>query len=119
MFDALAFSEHMPLLLGLDLGSTTAKLALLEGQTILYRRYERHRSKVRETTLSLLDDLKEQIGDRPFSVALSGSAGLGLSQQTNLPFVQEVYATGQAVNALAPEADAVVELGGEDAKVLF
>ena len=119
MLDCVLSIQNSTPLVGIDLGSTTAKLVLVEQGRVTWCRYERHLSKVREAVLLLLAQLKDRLGERPFRAALSGSAGLGLSQQTGMPFVQEVFATSRAVSELAPDTDVVIELGGEDAKVLF
>ncbi len=113
------FSSDSPLCLGIDIGSTTAKLVLLENDTVIFQTYERHLSCVRQKTLELLEKLLPLASDRPLRVALSGSAGLGLAQTAGIPFVQEVFATGEVVRALEPDASAVIELGGEDAKIIF
>lgn len=107
------------LTLGIDIGSTTAKVVLVRGEEILFQCYERHFSQVRLKTLEILKRLGDLIGTERVSVAISGSAGLGLSRAANLPFVQEVFATGETVRHLEPDTNAVVELGGEDAKVIF
>ena len=109
----------MKYLLGIDIGSTTVKLMLLGDGKPLYQRYERHRSRVREKTAELLLEMRETIKDASLSVAISGSAGLGLSEAAGLPFVQEVFATGEVVKKLEPDTAAVIELGGEDAKIIF
>ncbi|MBE6690909.1 MAG: 2-hydroxyglutaryl-CoA dehydratase [Ruminococcaceae bacterium] len=106
-------------LLGIDIGSTTAKVVLEQNGVITYQCYERHFSQVRSKTLEILSRLKELIGDAPVKVAISGSAGLGLAAAAELPFVQEVFATGETVRHLQPDTNVVVELGGEDAKVIF
>ena len=105
--------------LGIDVGSTTAKLVLTEGDTILFSRYERHRAKIRETLNDMLGDLLPLLREKPFTAAVSGSAGMGFAQAAGLLFVQEVYATAETVRTLAPDTGAVIELGGEDAKVIF
>ena len=105
--------------LGIDIGSTTAKAVLLEGDTVLFQTYQRHFSQVREKTLEILEELKPLLQDRPFTAAISGSAGLGMAEDAGVPFVQEVYATGEVVRRLAPDTGTVIELGGEDAKVIF
>ena len=107
------------LCLGIDIGSTTAKVVLREGDKILFEKYERHFSEVREKTAELLREVEKICGDRPLKAAVSGSAGLGLCEAANLPFVQEVFATGEVVKTLVPDASAVIELGGEDAKIIF
>ena len=105
--------------LGVDIGSTTVKVVLTEGDRVLYSRYERHLSQVRQKTLELVRGIEELLREEPFTVALSGSAGLGLSEAAGLPFVQEVYATGEFVKEYKPDTSVVIELGGEDAKVIF
>ncbi len=105
--------------LGIDIGSTTVKTVLVDNGKTVYEKYRRHFSRVRETTLEMLCEMKDIIGENSFAVALSGSAGLGLAQAADIPFVQEVFATGEAVKILAPDASAVIELGGEDAKIIF
>lgn len=105
--------------LGIDIGSTTAKLVLMEGEQILYHKYRRHLSKARETVLEMLRELREEFGASELRVTVSGSAGMGLAEKAGLSFVQEVYATGEVVERLAPDTGVVIELGGEDAKVIF
>jgi len=111
--------EQSGLALGIDIGSTTAKVVVVEGGHILFEKYQRHFSQVRQKTLELLEQAAPYVGDRPFTAAISGSAGLGLAQGAGVPFVQEVFATGEVVRRLEPDASAVVELGGEDAKIIF
>ena len=105
--------------LGIDIGSTTAKLVLREGDRVIYEKYERHFSQVRQKTLDMLAAMPHVASDEKLTVAISGSAGLGLAQSADLAFVQEVFATGEAVKLLAPDTSAVIELGGEDAKIIF
>ena len=111
--------RQKPRALGIDIGSTTAKIVLTEGTDILYERYERHFSQVRSKTLELIQQIRPLLEERPFTAAISGSAGLGVAQAAGLPFVQEVYATGEVIKRLEPDTSVVVELGGEDAKVIF
>ncbi len=105
--------------LGIDIGSTTAKLVLRDGSRVLYEKYERHFSQVRQKTLDMLSEMTGASPDEEIVVALSGSAGLGLAQSADIAFVQEVFATGEAVKSIAPDTSAVIELGGEDAKIIF
>ena len=107
------------LLLGIDIGSTTAKVVLIDNGEIIYSKYERHLSQVRTKTLQMIEDIAEMLEDRRFCVAVSGSAGLGMANAADLPFVQEVYATAECVRVTEPDTDAVIELGGEDAKIIF
>ena len=105
--------------LGIDIGSTTAKLVLRDGERVIYEKYERHFSQVRQKTLDMLSEMRGVLPDEEILVAISGSAGLGLAQSAGLAFVQEVFATGEVVKLLAPDTSAVIELGGEDAKIIF
>ena len=107
--------------IGLDVGSTTIKCVVTdESGKILYQSYERHFSKITEKMTGLLEKVKNSVvhGNKA-SLTVSGSAGMGISQTCHLPFVQEVYATRIAVGKLIPDADVIIELGGEDAKILF
>ena len=106
--------------IGFDIGSTTIKAVVMnENGEILYKSYERHKAQIREMALAKIEELKDLLGDEPFYFALSGSAALGMSQEGDLPFVQEVFASAQAVRKHYPHVDAAIELGGEDAKILF
>ncbi|MBQ9151306.1 MAG: 2-hydroxyacyl-CoA dehydratase [Clostridia bacterium] len=105
--------------IGIDIGSTTAKIVVFCDGKMVYSCYERHFSQVRPKTLELLLRVKDMVGDRPVRVAISGSAGLGLANAAGIPFVQEVFATGETVKHLEPDTSVVIELGGEDAKVIF
>jgi len=105
--------------LGIDIGSTTAKVVLTDGSRILYEKYERHLSQVRQKTLEMLEEMQPYLEGHSFNAAISGSAGLGMAEAAGVPFVQEVYATGEAVRRFEPDTDVVIELGGEDAKVIF
>ena len=105
--------------LGIDIGSTTVKTVLRENDTLVYEKYERHMSRVRLKTLEMLEEMRPILEGKEFTVALSGSAGLGLAEACGVPFVQEVFATGEVVKNLEPDASAVIELGGEDAKIIF
>lgn len=106
------------IIFGIDVGSTTAKIVVLKDGEVIYDAYERHFSQVRQKILEIVQRLADLI-DRPIKVAISGSAGLGLARACDLPFVQEVYATGETVRRLEPDTSVVIELGGEDAKVIF
>ena len=106
---------------GLDVGSTTIKCVVTDDSgKIVYQSYERHLSKITEKMTELLTKVKDEVvhGDKAL-LTVSGSAGMGISQTCHLPFVQEVYATRIAVGRLVPDADVIIELGGEDAKILF
>lgn len=105
--------------LGIDIGSTTAKVVLRRDDEILFEKYERHFSQVREKCAELLEQVREITGTAYIDAAISGSAGLGLAQAADIPFVQEVFATGEIVKKWQPDTSCVIELGGEDAKIIF
>ena len=104
---------------GLDIGSTTIKCVVLDDRnTLIYSTYERHYSHIVEKSAELLHRIAAQYG-REAVFAISGSAGMGMAESVHAPFVQEVFATRVAANRLAPGTDVIIELGGEDAKILF
>ena len=107
--------------LGLDIGSTTVKCVVLDGDNnIIYTEYKRHFSKISESVLEMLENLTENIkNNEDIKVCISGSAGMGIASSLDIPFVQEVYATRMAIKHFLPSTDTVIELGGEDAKILF
>ena len=106
--------------LGLDVGSTTAKLALVAADgELLEAHYVRHGAAARRTLSAMLDRLAAHYPGLSVRGAITGSASLGLSEILGLPFVQEVVAASRALAALAPQTDVAVELGGEDAKILY
>lgn len=106
--------------IGLDIGSTTLKCAVFdENNKLLHTEYERHFSLIREKSIEMLRRIGEKLPDETFAVSISGSAGMGLAQNAGINFVQEVYATKIAVDRYLPDTDAVIELGGEDAKIIF
>lgn len=106
--------------IGIDIGSTTVKVVLLDdNDKTIFKTYERHMSKVREKTAEMLRLLEGQLAGQQVQVAITGSAGLGVAKAANLEFVQEVFATAGAVERFLPDTDVVVELGGEDAKIIF
>ena len=113
-------AENTVYSLGIDIGSTTVKTVVMdENCTILSKCYQRHLSRVRETVADQLTALRKQYPDAAFRICMTGSAGLGLAQSAGIPFVQEVHAAFLAVKADYPQADVVIELGGEDAKMIF
>ncbi|MDO4860114.1 MAG: acyl-CoA dehydratase activase-related protein [Bacillota bacterium] len=106
--------------LGIDVGSTTVKLVLLDDEgKIVYSRYERHMSNVFETVADMLKDLHGEMGDFEVHAVITGSGGLSLSKLLGLHFEQEVVTCSKAVETLIPETDVAIELGGEDAKITF
>ena len=112
--------NRMSLRIGIDIGSTTVKVVLLDEQNkLLFRSYERHYSKARERAAETLRSLADRLAGRQVRIVITGSAGLGVAKAAEIDFVQEVYATAAAVNQYIPDTDAVIELGGEDAKIIF
>ena len=111
----------MTKLLGIDVGSTTVKVTVIEPATdeILYKSYERHFSRVKECVLEELKKVNSLFPAESFKAAVTGSAGLGLAEKSRISFVQEVQAAFIAIRHYYPDADAAVELGGEDAKIIF
>ena len=110
----------MALRIGIDIGSTTVKVVVLDEQNnLLFRSYERHYSKTRERTCQTLQGLRGLLAGQQVQLLITGSAGLGVAKAAGLGFVQEVYATAAAVRTFIPHTDAVIELGGEDAKIIF
>ncbi|MCA0294297.1 MAG: acyl-CoA dehydratase activase-related protein [Actinobacteria bacterium] len=108
-----------PLALGLDIGSTTVKAVVLRGRTVVFSDYRRHNADVRGELRNLLRTIEGQFPDVAFEAAVTGSGGLQVAQLMGLGFVQEVIASTEAVQQLLPEADVVIELGGEDAKITY
>ncbi len=107
--------------IGLDVGSTTIKCAVLDNTNkLVYSTYQRHYSQITEKIGEILTDVRRTVkGADKACVAISGSAGMGVAESCGLDFIQEVYATRVAVNTFLPGTDVVIELGGEDAKILF
>ena len=110
----------MSLRVGIDIGSTTVKVIVLDEQDqLLFRSYERHYSKARERACETLRSIRSMLAGQSIRLAITGSAGLGVASAAKIDFVQEVYATAAAVDRYIPGTDAVIELGGEDAKIIF
>ncbi|MEK4264100.1 acyl-CoA dehydratase activase-related protein [Paenibacillus sp. FSL L8-0499] len=105
--------------IGLDIGSTTAKLVVIERDIIVYQDYVRHYSDIKKAALSLLSDVRDRFPERGARLTVSGSSGLSLSKLGGVPFIQEVIACTKAISALIPECDTAIELGGEDAKIIY
>ena len=107
--------------IGLDIGSTTLKCVILNASgELLYKDYRRHFSRIAENAAAMLCEIAAAFpNERECDLVVSGSAGMGIAETLGLPFVQEVYATRTAVRHYLPDCDVVIELGGEDAKILF
>ena len=107
-------------LLGIDIGSTTVKIAILdENNKLLFSDYERHYANIQETLAQLLKKAKDLLGEITLYPMITGSGGLTLSKHMEIPFVQEVVAVSTALNDYAPQTDVAIELGGEDAKIIY
>lgn len=125
---AVESRDTKPLRVGLDIGSTTVKAVVLD-QTdaldgVLFSDYRRHHANVRATVAGLLEDIHKELvardrGDEPIRLAITGSGGLALADNLHVPFVQEVIAETRAIDQEYPQADAIIELGGEDAKITY
>ena len=106
--------------MGIDVGSTTVKVVVLdENNNTLFAEYRRHFSDIKSTVKGLFAEVKEVVKNEQFTVVITGSGGLLLSKMLDLPFVQEVIANKTAIKTFMPETDVVIELGGEDAKILY
>ena len=106
--------------LGIDIGSTTVKVAVIDEQhNILFSDYQRHFAKIQETLAALLKKAKDQIGEMTFAPTVTGSGGLAISSYLEIPFCQEVVCVSTALQDYAPHTDVAIELGGEDAKIIY
>ena len=106
--------------LGIDIGSTTVKIAILDADhNILFSDYERHYANIRETLSSLLTKAYNQLGNLTLHPMITGSGGLTLANHLGVPFTQEVIAVATSLKELAPKTDVAIELGGEDAKIIY
>ncbi len=106
--------------LGMDIGSTTVKIVILnEKNNIEYSRYERHFSNVKNTLINLINECYGKVKDLECSVCVTGSGGLSVSEWLGIPFEQEVVACSKTVETFIPQTDVVIELGGEDAKITY
>ena len=114
-------NQPSQLLVGIDVGSTTAKIAVMDAASheMLMRRYVRHHAQQANCLKSLLAELDQQFGGIPMRAALCGSGGAALAEALDLPYVQEVVANSLAVGANYPTARTAIELGGQDAKMIF
>ena len=106
--------------LGIDIGSTTVKIAILDEQhNILFSDYERHFANIRETLSGLLQKAYKELGNLTVHPMITGSGGLTLANHLQVPFTQEVIAVATSLKELAPKTDVAIELGGEDAKIIY
>ena len=99
--------------LGIDIGSTTVKIAILdENDTLIFSDYERHFANIQETLADLLQKAEDQLGELTLCPVITGSGGLTLANHLEVPFVQEVIAVSTSLQKLAPKTDVAIELGG-------
>ena len=106
--------------LGIDIGSTTVKIAILNKEKdLLFSSYERHYANIQETLASILKEAINDLGNIEVSPVITGSGGLTIAKHLNSPFVQEVVAVATALQDYAPQTDVAIELGGEDAKIIY
>ena len=106
--------------LGIDIGSTTVKIAILdEEKKLLFSDYERHFANIQETLSSLLKKAHDSLGELTVHPMITGSGGLTLAKHLGVPFVQEVISVSTALQHYAPQTDVAIELGGEDAKIIY
>ena len=106
--------------LGIDIGSTTVKVAVLDQKDrLLFSDYERHFANIRETLSDLLKKAHDKLGEILISPMITGSGGLTLAKHLEVPFVQEVISVSTALQHTAPQTDVAIELGGEDAKIIY
>lgn len=106
--------------LGIDIGSTTVKIAILdESNHILFSAYERHFANIQETLKNIIENAYQTLGDMEIAPMITGSGGLTISKHLNIPFVQEVVSVATSLKDFAPQTDVAIELGGEDAKIIY
>ena len=106
--------------IGLDIGSTTVKAVVLDATgKMLFSKYSRHYSEVRQSTARLLREIADFAHGAACRMSVTGSGGISLAGELGLPFIQEVLASNLAIRKRIPDADVVIELGGEDAKLTF
>ncbi len=110
---------HTPYTLGIDIGSTTVKIAVMHGSQIAFSGYERHYANIQETLALLLSRAQKELGEISVCPGITGSGGLTLAKHLQIPFTQEVVAVASALKAEAPQTDVAIELGGEDAKIIY
>ncbi len=105
---------------GIDIGSTTVKLVVLDEENkIIFGEYKRHRAHTQETLAELLKQAKAELGDCMLKVRITGSGSISLGKAMNIEFIQEVVAVATALQSVAPQTDVAIELGGEDAKIIY
>ena len=105
---------------GIDIGSTTVKIAILDEQDqIIFSAYERHFANIQETLRSIIEQAEKELGNIDIAPMITGSGGLAISKHLDIPFVQEVVSVAKSLKNYAPQTDVAIELGGEDAKIIY
>lgn len=106
--------------IGMDVGSTTVKIVVMdEDLKEIYTSYERHYSDTKNTVCKVLEELVEKYKDKEFTIALTGSGAMSTAKFLDVPFIQEVVACKRSVERYIPQTNVVIELGGEDAKIIY
>ena len=105
---------------GLDVGSTTAKIAVVNEQSkLIHTDYLRHNTQIYETVSALLSGASPTIGKAPVSLTITGSAGMGICENTGIAFIQELIAATEVIQQLYPQVKTLIDIGGEDSKMIF
>ena len=105
---------------GIDIGSTTVKLVVLDdADNLIYGKYKRHGARTQETLAELLSDARKTLGEGFLRLSITGSGAINLAKSLDISFVQEVVAVATALKKVAPQTDVAIELGGEDAKIIY
>ncbi len=106
--------------IGIDVGSTTIKVVVMDNELrVIYTLYERHFSDTKNTVCNVLENLINEYSNKKITIALTGSGAMSVAEFLNIPFIQEVVSCKRAVEKYTPTADVVIELGGEDAKIIY
>lgn len=105
---------------GIDVGSTTAKIAVLDHENnLIFSRYTRHNTRIHQTVIQLLTETRQNIGNVHLKIRITGSAGIGVSEKSGIPFVQEVVAASEVIKKVYPQVKTLIDIGGEDSKMIF
>lgn len=105
---------------GIDIGSTTVKVVVADQSNhILFSQYKRHFSEIKKTLYEIIEEAQKQLGNILFTAMITGSGGVSIAEALHIPFIQEVVATAKAIETAIPKTDVAIELGGEDAKIIY
>jgi predicted CoA-substrate-specific enzyme activase len=114
------YHKDTELFAGIDVGSTTAKIAVLNAdKELVFSKYTRHHTKIHQKVIELLSAARDRIGNIVFKLRITGSAGIGVSEKADIPFVQEVVAAAEVVRQIYPQVKTLIDIGGEDSKMIF